>query len=428
MQGKPLVFDVAAIREACESRLPYPAGLGDFLKYLPAGKIGYSKIAKNALLIPESIALMISPSGCSRHCSCNALFAGEGQRFFSLRLNEVDIASGLFPAKIEAALAEIFRGLGYTPKAAVLISTCVDALAGTDYGAYTKSWSEKFSTRVTRLAMNPILEDSPSPHKIETIRTLYGFIAPQPQLPRMPLINVLGRVAAVSPASELGEIAGKYGGCQLRHISQCRSLAEFDEMGRARLNITIPIGESAGKDMEKKYGIPYVVLRPSYHPDTVADNYRRLGEALGTTIDDGEYYQSVKELAARTAGKYGRWRGAVGESIDDQPLVLARDLLDMGFDIRYVFIEKIRPGDLPALRWLEQNAPGLRVLISAHPSMAGFSLTSDDIDYAVGLLKSFYWRAPDIPVVDVDEQPFDYFGIRSLLTALATALEAKKGD
>jgi nitrogenase molybdenum-cofactor synthesis protein NifE len=425
MKTEALFFSPAEILACCCEGQKYPAACRDMLRYIPSGKIGYSKIAKNALLIPDSIALMVSPLGCARHCACNASLAGDGERFFSLALEERDIVTGAFFDKVEDAIGEILASLGPKPKHLSLITTCIDALLGADYESQALLWQQKFGMRVARLSMNPVLEDSAHPHKVTTIQAIYNTIPQRPHLPKNKLVNILGRVSGAPPGSELHAVLREAGGYTLRHITGCATLDEFDEMGQAALNVAIPIGEKACRDLEKRHGAPYVVVRPSYDLDVVADNCRRILSALGADADWRPHRDRARAAVEQAVERYGALRGAVGENIDDNPLVMAQDLRKAGFAIKKAFIEKIQRNDEKALSWLAQYAPDMEIYISAYPGMQGFSLTRQDTDYTVGLGYSYYYRDPSLPAVSVAEQPFDFYGVEQLVAGLDAAMRPK---
>lgn len=122
---------------------------------------------------------------------------------------------------------------------------------------------------------------------------------------------------------------------------------------------------------EKKFGIPYVVARPTLDPDRVHAAYNEIGKALGTEIDDRTEYEEICQRASefRKRRRLHPLHAAIGEaySTNEDAFSLAIDAVRIGVDVQYIYSDGKLGGKQEELGWLAENSPGSKVVALSDP-------------------------------------------------------------
>jgi|GEM_PF-3992187 len=82
----------------------------DALHYIPPHGGGWG-VVRMALLVPESVVLMVAPAVCGRISALRGLQVGYRKRFYLLGVTERDLVTGQYMEKISEAAAEILAHL-----------------------------------------------------------------------------------------------------------------------------------------------------------------------------------------------------------------------------------------------------------------------------------------------------------------------------
>lgn len=391
------------------------------LKYCAPGVEGMGML-QSSLLVPESALLFVAPAGCARHVAMHSYRLGLKNRLFLLRVDENDIVTGAHLDRIPAAMEEIMSNACPKPRALFLGSSCVDTLLASDYKAIAKKLEAKYGIRVRASYMDPIMFDGKKSPDRKIQHSMYDFIAKNDAKEKA--VNIIGSYAPVNRDSEFYSLLAKAGFDTVRHISECTTLEELDRMGQSTLNIVIKSsGSMAAAEMEKKHGIPFISLPVSYNLDTIRNSYRKLGEALGIEIYDDIYYEQTKQVIKEFRQHLGSLRIAIGKTIKGNVFDLAHALIQYGFRVSHLFINKFTQGEKPHIMWLAEHQPEMGVFSGDHPTIVNLREEHLPVDLAIGLDASYF--CPDAAEVswDVQDQPYGYRGIVSLLEKMTSALK-----
>ena len=98
---------------------------------------------------------------------------------------------------------------------------------------------------------------------------------------------------------------------------------------------------------------------------------------------------------------------AVGQRIDYLPIKAACDLTAIGWDIRYVFVEKIVKTDLQYYQWLREHSPHTKVLLAPDISMRKYMEQPEAVDVAVGGILALK-NIEGLQTLQLPEEPYDF--------------------
>jgi len=195
-------------------------------------------------------------------------------------------------------------------------------------------------------------------------------------------------------------------------------------MGRASHNVLINHrGRLAVQAMQAKLDIPYCFAPVAYGIETIAQNYRTLGEFLGVTLHTERYCEEAQAAIQHYQQTLGPLTVAIDSTVNARPFELARALTEYGLQVRYVFANDVLEFDLVHVEWLKCHAPDIKVFTTTHPTMADFRDQGLSVDLAVGFAAGYYCAgAPTVPL-SLNSQPYGYRGVISLFRELLGALD-----
>lgn len=344
-------------------------------------------VKRTAMLLPESAMLLVAPPCCGRHGTITGSKTGFEDRIFYLQMNERDLVTGAYLKRIPEAARLIVKRNKF--KAILLCMTCVDAMLGTDLERISKEIQRAVGLPVVACYMDPISREGKQAPMVSVQRSIMGCLEKSEK--DEGIANLLGNFVPLDESSELYALLKDKGIDHLAQISACDSFEEYQQMAKARLSIVIhPQAEASAKDMEKKLSIPYVKLDNAYDPERIAQQYEKLGEALGVKFEIEKYRlraeAALKDFVSRRKGI----RIAVGEAVSGNPLELAETLIDAGLEVSFVLRNIITTADMEILRRLEKKQPELRVYSGVHPSMQTAQLPGADL--ALGLDAGYFLK------------------------------------
>jgi hypothetical protein len=200
------------------------------------------------MLVPEAYQLFVCPSACGRHGAIGAKLHGYKDRLSYLYLDEGDIVSGGYEALIVESIGELFAVIE-KPKALLIVVSCLDDLLGTDHEAFLKILREKYPGIKFGVGhMNPLSAEGKLPPAVNIQRSIYGFLEKSKE--RLPFVNILGCHVPPAPGCELYPFLEALG-FKARHISRCRTFAEYQELSSGSLNLVIsPQAKTAAGELK----------------------------------------------------------------------------------------------------------------------------------------------------------------------------------
>lgn len=378
------------------------------LAYNSPGAIGFG-VKRAALVIPESVMLLISPASCGRNSTILSQEEGYAQRMFYLLMNETDLVTGRHLRKINKAIEEIKKVTD--AKVIVICVTCVDALLATDLESICKKASEKTGRIVVPSYMYALEREGRKPPMTAIRQTIYSLLKRKEVNPRA--INLLGFFSAINPKSELFPLLKKAGIQIIHQVSCMNTLEEYYEMGAANFNLVLdPEAIYAAEDLKNRLNMPYIEIPRVYDPNRIHKIYRLFGQAVGIEIKDEEYYQQALNYTFNLSGK----RIVIGEMCNANPFELANTLVSMGAEIPEIF-SNVTPRDIPTIQRLATVSPDTKVYTGISPSMIQFE-PREDIDLTIGKDAGQWYK--DVPCIEwnSENQPFGYQGFMDLMTEI----------
>ena len=250
---------------------------------------------------------------------------------------------------------------------------------------------------------------------------------------RLDMVNMIGRLRPVYADSEFYILLHQAGIDTIRHIAQSKTLEEFQEMGRARLNIVgSSLGIQSAKRMEYKNGIPYIEAYPTFHPDVVHEMYQKLSQILGVRLDDDELYHKTKKRMEGLARKLEGKTIAVGESYAGlmNSFQAAVELRKQGMHVKYVLCDGFLHSKEAEIEWLAEHAPDVQVVIMSHPSMVQVVDQPLDVDIAIGTHEDWFYRRPETLWITMEriQHDSDYASIHRFIDMVESGLESDREE
>lgn len=369
---------------------------------------GMGGFSKTALLIPESIHIVVSPPACGRHGDFDILAAGLKGRFYRVRLSEKDIVSGRGPDTLYHQLDQFLEEAECPPRVITICTTCVDGISHTDYSYVGRKIEEKYGIRFGVIPMFPFLADSPKNHQDMLMEGVYGLMRPVPGEKKDRAVNLIGRVTEADRNTDFPKLLEK-AGYEVRELHWCHTLEEYDRMGNACLNVVLsPKCMGAARMMERKYKIPYIEFFETFSPDQILKNYRKLEQALGLSLDVEQEYTNSKARAEELRKALQGHSVAVGESVDYNPVKFACEWCEEELPLSYCLVDKISPEDREFYRKLGELKPDLRVYLATDSQMMTFMDHPAHVDYTVGIESILFLKDSLVRKLRMREEPCDF--------------------
>lgn len=374
--------------------------------------------------IPDIATLIVSPTGCSLHLTETGRGKINPRRAWILNLEEKDIVSSDFFEEINQAVYEIKKKTPITLKGLIICGTCIDALLGTDYASIASLLEKEHDIRITYQIMGPILKGTPRSGQYHMYTSIYNLLRKSPSESIAKSINILGPLHSPSPKSELPGLLKLADIDNIFYMGDFSTLEDCDCMTNSILNIvTVENALTAAKELKRKFNIPFLYLPPSYNPETIHANYQKLSDALNITIDDSKEYMEAKMLADRLKSRLSTKICAVGERNIYNTLDVTLDLIDLGCNIKKIFLRKASPSDLPKLEQINNLAPNVEVCFDTHPSLWNYSATPDDFDLSFGVPLLFIKNASHVTDAPIHFPFIDYASLTDLFLQLEKCLD-----
>lgn len=375
-------------------------------------------VKRVAMLLPESAMLLVAPACCGRHGTITGAKTGFDNRIFYLQMDERDVVTGSYLKRIPQAAERIVSRTH--PKALFLCMTCVDALLGTDLDRICRQLERTVGIPVVACFMDPITRESKNAPMVSVQQAIMRCLKKGETSASQ--INLLGNFVPLEDSCELYGLLKDAGIDTIGQISACKTFEEYQQMGKAKLNVVIhPQAVASAKDLEQRLGIPFVELNHTYGVARTMAQMERLSAALGVTLDFAEQAQRAQARLAAFSAAHPGIRIAVGEAVDGNPLEIAETLMEAGIEVPYVLRNIITPRDVVILKRLQTINPDLPIYSGVHPSMHGAVLPQADV--ALGLDVGYF--LPDAVSVrwSMERQTFGFSGLIALLDEIEARLE-----
>lgn len=393
----------------------------DSLHYCSPSVGGWG-VVRVACLVPESVVLFVIPQGCGRHGAIASMMKDYDKQLFYLYISQVDIVTGQHMNKIERAVEEILQKMKKKPKALVLCSTCTDDLLGSDYEGKARLLEEKFHLDVRIGRMNPIRKETKRPPELMIQKTIYDYLHSSSE--KKDTINIIGSFANFKPECEINTILRQSGIEKILHIRDFKTYEEYQEMSMSKYSLVVkPGGMTAAKEMQRRFKIPFADVPVSFRLDGIEDNYKKIEQLLGRVLEYKKYRENTEEIIHEKIKKLGKISVAVGATANACPFELARELVERGLYVPYVFADQLLPSDEVHVEWLKENAPYITVYSTISPSMTLFLKKREKVDLAIGFDAGYFCGGSKTVPLSLDEQLYGYEGLKTLYSRMVEVFE-----
>ncbi len=417
---KPVCYTAAALAALGPEKLPAEFKNDTHLIYSSPATLAFNSpgaegfgVKRAGLAVPGSVMLIISPGCCGRNTGEVTRIPGYENRFFYLLMDETDLVTGRHLRKIPEAVQEIVDFLPEKPSVVMLCITCVDALLGTDMERVSRKAEEAVGVRVRPCYMYALTREGRKPPMVHVRESLYSLVEKQKK--KGTTVNLLGFFAALQPDFELYEMLRRLGVKQINEIGRCESFAAFQRFGEANFSLVLNReAVPAALDMEKRLGIPFILLERFYDIDAVQRQYRALGQALQLPLEADLGYAAAQAAVRKLQSSRPSLRFNVGESMNGNPFELSAALVKYGFRVGEIYGNPTA-ADFRYLQLLGEKSPDTRILSNMEPTMLYYDSSVCPCDVTIGKDAAFYQPNAGHVRFSEDEQPYGYAGIRRLM-------------
>ena len=378
----------------------------DCMAVVPRGMNGFSY---NALLIPESIHIIVTPIGCGRHTDfdlmCEQDYSG---RIYHIHLTEADIVVGTAVDKVKDQVLELIDSLEVKPKAVTVLISCLDALLHTDYSIVGKALQETYGIQFATVKMFAFLNESKVTHLMLQQRDVYSLVTTSGGKNEK-RINMIGNTAPFSIKSDFVKLLEE-AGYEVQEIRDCKTFEEYQQMGDARLNVVLnPNTIYAAEDMKKRLGIPYVEFMECMDPELIRANYQILEKELGCKLNYEPYYEKACERVKNFRELIKDKTFAIGNGFDYNAVKCAAEFAELGGQIKYLLISHVKPEDLPYYERIKATGNKTVFYLTTDYGFEHFKEEEDcQADVAVGMLALFLLGILGPTHLMAGEEPFDF--------------------
>lgn len=384
---------------------------------------------KVTLRIPDSHSLYICPPACGRRSGIRAIKNGEKKHISFLYLTQAQLSSGEYETLIGDAVGELLSLLEPQPRVIELYFNCVDDFLGTDEQALIHGLELRFpERRFVAMHINPIAYEEKVKPGMALHAKLYTLLSPAEKDAG---INFIGSFVPLDEDNELFEVLSGWGVMPVRQLCRCRSFEEYEQLSSSSLNIVLhEMGSFAAQKLEERLGTPWLFLPASYRISEIRAQYAALARALGEPVPVLEldvYEKLLTDEAEKTVRKLAEREIVVDSGSSIRPCNLARGLLELGLNVRAVFLLHSKDSDAEDQRWLEENCPGVRFIRQeSYEEILASGLSDKSV--CVGYDSAYLLRSKSYVDVYHDEGLFGYYGLCKILRGLGECVERESEE
>lgn len=420
--GQPPEEGLTTVR-AADAAFPAPFASG--LEYASPAR-GTWNIVHTGMLIPQSHEIFVCAAGCLRGVVLTAAEMGATDRFSTVAIRENNVLDGDMEELIIEGVTDILHKLPRMPKAVLVYTSCIHHFMASDLARVYRVLRQRFpGVGFTDCYMNPIMRKSGLAPDQLMRRQLYSLLEPRALDEKA--VNIIGNDLPTDEDADFVRLI-RDNGFTLRDITRCRSYDEYHLMASSFLNIsTYPSARAGGDALKARLGQKHLYLPNAYDFDEIESQLISLAGELGAVYPGSGSRRAEADAALKKARDAV---GAVPVAIDytavSRPLQLARLLTQYGFSVTDVFLDAVPGEDEPALQWLRQNLPELRLHPTVHPAMRVRPRQTDGRVLAIGQ-KAAYFTGTDRFVNIVEDGGMHGFaGIIKLAGLMEDAVNTPK--
>lgn len=343
-----------------------------------------NEIIELALKVPETQVVAFGPESCLRVLFFRAARKNLLDRFNMVCTEAADIVTNSHLEILKDGLEEIIRESKKPIKAFIVYISCVDILIGTNFTSITRNVENKYNIPVKIFQRGPLSRRRMLPK--DRLGLIFAELDEYYQGQEYGAehyanaVNILGE-EKILPDSNLANIIKKAGYTQIIDFSSLKSFEEFLLLRKSNKNIvTHKFALSFAEYLRKRYGIPYIYLPQSRNREERKRNYHQLAEFLQVEDDFSKIEQDFHNFLNKMPRQVLNKKIAVG--VLEEALKISRALLELGFDVRVIFLESISAEEKKELVKLCRQNRDIKIFL--YSKLPVVSVISENIDVAVG--------------------------------------------
>lgn len=308
--------------------------------------------------IDDSVMVVIGPDECAYYtqlATSGGTMKANGCRIVSVVLDQHDVTFGC-QEKMDEAFAELMEE--FSPKVVYLVTTCVVEVIGDDIDAMAMGYEAQYDLPVVVVHAENFKTDDHLPG-IE--HTLDGSIEVMEKQEICDCVNVFGLRLGDFKKTEVYRYL-QASGVELGLMLPGKTSAEsIRSAPKAKCNIVVhPVGLPLAKEMQDRFGTPYVLFERYADPALILSRYRELfaaldkelpadleklyGEMTDTTAKAKESLAGKTYMSGNTALCNYELHQFLAEKLGVKPLLLQiSDLDDDSVDFRKKILELCDP-------------------------------------------------------------------------------------
>lgn len=385
---------------------------------------GKWNIVHMGMLVPECHQIYLCAQGCLRGVALTAAEMNALDRLSWIAITEDDIIDGSLESDIHEGVRDLLLEMPEKPRAVLIFVSCMHLFSGVDFGAMVELLRADFpEIGFIDCYMAPTMRKSLAP-VVWLNMQMYGLLRACPQNPHA--VSLIGCDRATDPASELHKIL-QSGGITLHDINLCKTYDEFQQIAESGLFLSyIPAGFRAAEETAKRLGAKHLHLPASFDAEEIAENYRRLCDALGIVCPDLSAERSAAESALRAAyAEIGEMPVAIDYSAVTQPFSLAKCLCEAGFCVKYIIADAAGE-DADAFRWLSENRSDILLYSPTNINMLHMADAPHEPVLAIGQKAAYYFSTAHFVNTVSNGGHYGYEGIRAMAEQMLFAYRTEQ--
>lgn len=242
-------------------------------------------VALTAGYVKDLIALVVGTDECTYYTKTFTMDRqyddSQGDNFLSFAINQDDVVFGC-GKKIEEAVLEIEKK--YSPKAIMLVTTCVLEVIGEDFEAIVYSLEDKVKGKLLVVHTEHFKCNSHIPGIERTLESLGGLM--EKQRIKENTVNILGpRYNGVENTELMRLLKSKNISINLVLPSRC-TIDSIQTAPSAKLNIVTDFTAlSLAQRMKREFGTEYVYFDKYLSIDRIEEGYKNVAKELDLDLD-----------------------------------------------------------------------------------------------------------------------------------------------
>ncbi len=366
---------------AAEARFPSPFSEG--LEYSSPAR-GTWNILHTGMMIPESHHVFVCAKGCLRGVVLTAAEMDAMGRYSAIEIREENVVEGGFEELMLDGMADVLEKLPYRPKVILLYISCQHFFLAYDQDYVYDRLRETFpDIDFIDCYMIPTLRKSGISPDQKMRMQLYEMLKPQEKDAKQ--INVIGSDLRIDDSCEIYGLIHE-AGFHLKQIQDCQTYEEYQDMGKASLNLYLePMALRAAERLKDRLGQEFRYYPYTYSYDRIDREYAELAEYMKSPVPDLTEKRRAAEYALEeTKALLGDAPIAVDFSFTFLILSFSRLLLEHGFNLKEIFADDFYPEEKDDFQWIREHHPEVLICACRRPEQRVHSRWRTEEYLAIG--------------------------------------------